>query len=104
MRSRSQTQTRLVSKLSEKVTSKCCKFSFILFCVWLLFCSAGLSVLSDFANVSLRKRERESWLLYLNCVLAVMWQVVLCVSFPRSCELVCGLIVAFPCHTHLLFQ
>ena len=59
MRSRSQTQTRLVSKLSEKVTSKCCKFSFILFCVWLLFCSAGLSVLSDFANVSLRKRERE---------------------------------------------
>ena len=47
------------------------------FLVWSLFCYAVLSVLSSFAIISLRKRN---WLLYFNCVLAVMWQL----EFHRS--------------------
>ena len=39
-------------------------------CVWSLFCYAELSVLSSCWG-------KESWLLYFNCNLAVMWLIAL---------------------------
>ena len=43
-----------------------------------LFCNVVLSIFSSFVKISLREREREierereSWLLYFNCVSAVV--------------------------------
>ena len=45
---------------------------------------------------------RESWLLYFNCVLAVVWLFECCVSLPRP-AMDWSVIVAFPSHSHLLF-
>ena len=42
------------------------------FCVGSLFCNAVLTVLSSFAIILRRKRERESLFVYFICVLAVV--------------------------------
>ena len=49
---------------------------FVGFCVLSLFCNALLSFLSSFVIIPLRKRE--SWLLYFNYVLAVVWLLLFC--------------------------
>ena len=54
------------------------------FCVWSLFCYAVLSVLSSFAIVLMRKRERESKLLCLNCIPGVLCVFVL-YDFSSRC-------------------
>ena len=55
-------------------------------CAKSLFCIKVLSVLSNFASLLLRKRERESRLLYFNCKIIVQlrWpKIVLLISLNR---------------------
>ena len=48
---------------------------------------------------------KESWLLYFNCIIDIMWLVVLRIFFQKvlwvgqQC-----VIVEFPCHTHFFKQ
>ena len=44
----------------------------------LCFCPCVLSVISNFTIILLGKRE--SWLLYMNCLLGFMLLLVLCIS------------------------
>ena len=50
------------------------------------------------------ERERESWLFYFNCVLAFMSIIVPCLFLLVPWVGLWCVIVAFPSHTHLLFQ
>ena len=63
-------------------------------CEWSLFCYAILSVLSFLQSLG---QEKKGWVLYFTCPLNVEWLGV-SVSLPH------GVIVAFPGHTHLLFE
>ena len=65
-------------------------------CVLSLFCDEILSVLSSFVIISLRKRGRAC------CFLAVMWQIVFCVSSSQWAGLQC-VIVTFPGHHTYIF-
>ena len=62
----------------------CCSHLFVGPC----FYNVGLSILSSFVIILLRKRELVA-LLY--CVNAVVWSPVCCISSSLSSGLVCGL-------------
>ena len=70
-----------------------------------LFYYAVLIVLSSFAIISLRKRERESWLLYLKlsscCLVSVN---VLCLFLMVPWVGLHFVTVTFPGHTHLHYE
>ena len=57
------------------------------FCVWSLFSFTVLSVPSSFENNLI---EDETRCCFLNCILAVMWLLLFCVSSSWYSGLVCN--------------
>ena len=51
------------------------------FCDWPWFCNVVFDILSSFVIISLRRKELVA---LLNCILAVIWLSVFCVSSSRG--------------------